>query len=74
MDIIESLKEQLALAHERLETEVAKNVKLKKSDVKWLNLVVKLGENAVEMDLKIEALEQTLKVAGISIESIKDKS
>ena len=30
MDIIESLKEQLALAHERIETEVAKNAELEK--------------------------------------------
>jgi hypothetical protein len=32
--------------------------KLKKSDNKWLNLVVKLGENAVEMDSKIAELEK----------------
>ena len=32
MDIIESLKEQLALAHERIETEVAKNAELEKEN------------------------------------------
>ena len=44
MDIIESLKEQLALAHEQLGTQAA----------------------------KIEALEQALKVAGISIDAPKN--
>ena len=53
MDIIESLKEQLALAQEML------------------------GSQKDEVDTlkhRIEALEQALKVAGISIELIKDKS
>jgi hypothetical protein len=51
MDIIESLKEQLALAHEHL------------------------GSRKDEIDalkIRVNALEQTLKVAGISIEAPKN--
>jgi hypothetical protein len=41
----------------------AKIAKLKKSDVKWLDLVVKLGENAVEMESKIAELKEQLEAA-----------
>ena len=61
MDTTETLKELLKLAHESLDSKDAKIAKLKKSDVKWLDLVVKLGENAVEMESKIAELEKTLR-------------
>ena len=51
MDIIESLKEQLSLAHEQLDSHKAENDGLK---------------------LRVGALEQALKVAGIGIESPKN--
>jgi hypothetical protein len=52
MDIIESLKEQLALAHEHIGS--------RKNEIDALKI-------------RVEALEQTLKVAGISIEALKEQ-
>jgi hypothetical protein len=46
-----------------IESQAAKIVKLKKSDDKWLNLVVKLGENAVEMESHIAELEKEVSIA-----------
>jgi hypothetical protein len=51
MDIIESLKEQLALAHEQL---------------------VSRKDEIDALKIRVNALEQALKVAGISIEVIKE--
>jgi hypothetical protein len=52
MDIIESLKEQLALAHDQLGS--------RKNEIDALKI-------------RVEALEQALKVAGISIEALKEQ-
>jgi hypothetical protein len=59
IDYVELLK----LAHEKLGSQSDMITKLKKSDVKWLDLVVKLGENAVEMESKIAELEKELEAA-----------